>query len=142
MPDTAVSMPGSAVNTEEHEDMVSEHYHTSTIMPSRWQDHVECHECKWSIVEAIGLLLLQHGRLLLQRLVISGCLSEENENYAWILSSNELLPEQTAVYHTNAEEADNRIWRHAIQSWATKRLIYSPDTDTYNIGLGLLQDNK
>ena len=138
-------MPGSAVNTEEHEDMVSEHYHTSTIMPSKWQDHVECHECKWSIVELIKLSLLQHGRLLLrehQRLVISGCLSGENDNYAWILSSNELLPEQMAVYHTSAEEADNRIWRHATQSCATKRLIYSPDTDTYNIGLGLLQGNK
>ena len=134
-------MPSSAVNTEEHEDMVLEHYHISTIMPSKWQDHVECHECKWSIVELIGLSLLQHGRLLLhehQRLVISGCFSGENDNYAWILSSNELLPEQMAAYHTSAEEADNRIWRHATQSWATKRLIYSPDTDTYNIGLGLL----
>ena len=79
----------------------------------------ECHECKQSIVEAIDLSLLQHGRLLLcehQRLVIFGCLSEDNENYAWILSSNELLPDQTVVYHTNAEEADNGIWRHASQS--------------------------
>ena len=128
---------------------INQHQHCyfepSTIIPSRWQDHVECRECKRSIVEAIGLSLLQHRTLLLrehQRLVISGCLSGENENYAWILSSNELVPEQTAVYHTNAEEADNRIWRHASQSWATKILIYSPDTDTYNIGLGLLQDNN
>lgn len=38
-------------------------------------------------------------------------------------------------YATNALEADNRIWRHATQTSATKILICSPDTDVYNIGL-------
>ena len=72
---------------------------------------------------------------------MSGCLSGENENDAWIISPNESVPEQTALYHSNAEEADNGIWRHTYQSWATRVVIYSPDTDTYNIGLGLLSNN-
>ena len=56
----------------------------------------------------------------------------ENENYALdILSLNKLVSEQTAIYHTNAKEADDRIWRHASQSWVTRILIYSPDTDAY-----------
>ena len=59
------------------------------------------------------------------------------------MSANELVPELTTTYRSNAEEADNRIWRHACQSCANKILIHSPDTDTYNIGLGLLnRDTK
>ena len=43
-------------------------------------------------------------------------------------------------YATNALEADNRIWRHATQTSATKILICSPDTDIYNIGLSASGD--
>ena len=52
--------------------------------------------------------------------------------------SNEVIAEPLHQYRSNAEEADNQIWIHAIQSWATNILIYSPDTDVYNIGLGLV----
>ena len=100
-------------------------------------------ECKRSIVEAIGLSLLQQGRSLLrstQKLVISGCFSGENENDAWSLSLNEPISTLTTLYHSNAEESDNRMWRHAYQVWASRILIYSPDTDTYNIGLGLVSN--
>jgi len=59
------------------------------------------------------------------------------------LSANELVSELTATYQSNAEETDNRIWRHACQSQANKILIHSPDTDAYNIGLSLLnRDTK
>ena len=85
--------------------------------------------------------LLQEGKVLLrgrQKLVISGCLSE---NDAWIISANELVPDQITSHYSNAED-DNRIWRHAYQSRATRILIYSPDTDTYHIGLGLLSGSS
>jgi len=51
-----------------------------------------------------------------------------NENGAIILSANELVPELTTTYRSSAEEADNWIWRHAYQSWASKILIHSPHT--------------
>ena len=38
-------------------------------------------------------------------------------------------------YKTNAQEADSRIWRHCQQSHLNKHYIFSPDTDTYIIGL-------
>ena len=61
-------------------------------------DYLDCRECKRSIVEAIGLSLLQQGQSLLrgtQKLVITGCFSGENENDAWSLSLNEPIPELT-----------------------------------------------
>jgi len=101
-----------------------------------WHEYAECRKCKWSTVEAIGLSfsLLLTG---CQSLFIAGCLSGEGENYAWVIRSGEAIAEPVPEYHSNAEEADNRIWRHVTQSWATNILIYSPDTDVYNIGIGI-----
>ena len=41
---------------------------------------------------------------------------------------------------SNAEEANKRIWRHATQTSAQRILVYSPDTDVYNIGLPIIQE--
>ena len=46
-----------------------------------------------------------------------------------------MAAQQEGKYYSNAEEADNRIWRHAVQCNAQVILIYSRDTDVYNIGL-------
>ena len=119
-----------------------QHEHISftpqTSIPQGLQEYLQCRECKWSIVEAVGLSFLQLFLTGYQKLVIAGCLSGEGENNAWVIRSCEAIAEPLPQYQSNAEEADNRIWRHAIQSWATNILIYSPDTDVYNIGLDLV----
>ena len=46
-----------------------------------------------------------------------------------------MAAQQEDKYYSNAEEADNRIWRHAVQCNAQVILIYSRDTDVYNISL-------
>ena len=71
-----------------------------------------------------------------QQLIIGGCFSDE---FAWLITSG-VLPEKVPSYATNALEADNRIWRHATQTSATKILICSPDTAVYNIGLSAPRD--
>ena len=38
----------------------------------------------------------------------------------------------------NAEESDTRIWLHVINSAGTKKLVLSPDTDIYHIGLPII----
>ena len=48
------------------------------------------------------------------------------------------IPQPLYEYQSNASEADTRIWRHASQAQASNILIYSPDTDVYNIGLGVV----
>ena len=106
----------------------------TTSIPKNWQEHFQCPQCKQSVVEAIGLSLLQKGRFLLkghQRLLLAGCFSGSGENNAWLLHAGEVSAEQPEEYYYNAEEADSRIWRHAVQCNANVILIYSPDTDIY-----------
>ena len=76
-----------------------------------------------------------------QTLVLAGCFSGEGEDNAWILKAGK-IPEASSGYQCNAEEADSRIWRHATQTPYTHILIYSPDTDVYNIGLGVIQETS
>ena len=38
----------------------------------------------------------------------------------------------------NAEEADIRIWLHVLNSAGSKKLVLSPDTDVYHIGLPII----
>ena len=38
-------------------------------------------------------------------------------------------------YKTDTQEDDSRVWRHCQQSDLRKQYIFSPDTDTYIIGL-------
>ena len=41
---------------------------------------------------------------------------------------------------TNADEADLRVWLHCKNSCGVHKLIYSPDTDVYHIGLYVLSE--
>ena len=111
-----------------------------TTIPKPWREYLQCWECKRSLVEAIGLSYLQTARLLLhprQQLVVAGCFSGTAENTAWRITEDDLLPQPEPIYRSTAREADIRLWRHVISSQAHNILIYSPDTDVYNIGLGL-----
>ena len=107
----------------------------STQIPSNWRQYIQCRQCKWSIVESIGLALLQTGSQLLknkQRLILGGCFDGARD--AWLIDTG-VVPMPTEVYRSNASEADFRVWRHAVCSPSKNILLYSPDTDVYNIGL-------
>ena len=41
-------------------------------------------------------------------------------------------------YHSNAKEADQLVWRHAVMCPSSTVLIFSPDTDIFVIELGIL----
>lgn len=41
-------------------------------------------------------------------------------------------------FTSNHEESDIRVWFHCLKTSYTKILVYSPDTDTYHIGLKVL----
>ena len=100
--------------------------------------YIECRER--SIIQALGLSYLQSVRFKLennQTLVVAGCFSGSGEDTGWIISGGDDLPYPDPKFKTDAEEADMQIWRHATDTSLSRVLIYSPDTDVYNIGLAL-----
>ena len=72
--------------------------------------------------------------------VLAGCFGGEATNTAWLVQNNYTIPQLLPEYSTNAEETDLRIWRRVFKTSATRILLYSRDTDVYNIGLGLVRD--
>jgi len=123
-----------------------EHNHITftpqSAIPRPWREYLECKQCKRSLVEALGLVYLRTASHQLregQILVLAGCFSGEAQDDGWVITGGCSVPEPTQAYRSNAQEADMRVWRHATQTEGKRILIYSPDTDVYNIGLTLVQ---
>ncbi len=74
-----------------------------------------------------------------QTLIIAGCYSGSEEDTPTIIIGDS-LPQPLPSLNTNAEEADMRIWKHIKESKSNRILVYSPDSDIYNIGLGLIDE--
>ena len=53
------------------------------------------------------------------------------ENNAWLLHAGEVAAELPEQNYSTAEEADSRIWRHAMQSQVRNILFYIQDTNVY-----------
>ena len=103
---------------------------------------LKCRKCKRSLVEALAIAFCRRAVKKLrngQVLVLTGCVSSNDEDYGWELTAGDVVPKVTKQFTSNAPEADMRVWRHALQSQHDKILIYSPDTDVFNVGLTLLK---
>lgn len=112
-------------------------------IPTAWNSFIGCHQCKRSIIEAIGLSFLKSIQFKLrtgQTLFLSGCFSGSTHNLTFRFSANSLTCPDSH-YTSNSEEADIRIWRHVTQTQFDHILIHSPDTDVYNIGLPIVAEN-
>jgi len=72
-----------------------------------------------------------------QKLILAGCFDGYAQNQAWEVSVNDQQP--IPSLNSSAEEADTQIWLHVVQSISVRKVVCSPDTDVYNIGLLLVQ---
>ena len=109
---------------------------STRIATLSWSSYIACRKCKRSIIDAVGLSFMQSVRHLLrpgQTVYMSGCFG----NDCTLQLTGHELPSPALRYKTNSVEADMRIWRHVAQTHAARVLVYSPDTDIYNIGLSI-----
>ena len=111
-------------------------------IPRPWRQYLECRQCKRAIVETLGWIYLLTGKNHLrshQVLALGGCFSGPSQDDGWIIKGGDLLPERSSDYQSDALEADTRVWRHATQTQYQRVLVYSPDTDVFNIGVAMAQ---
>ena len=76
-----------------------------------------------------------------QCLIQAGCFRGEDEDSAIVVTdAAQELSQQDDRYNTDGEESDIRIWRHVKQCEGEKILVYSPDTDVSNVGIGIYNE--
>lgn len=107
-----------------------------------WQSLIKCRTCKRNVVSLItcGSLVLMQVQALQpgQVFVVVGGLNGGDRDQAWCVEAGSPARREP-LFEANHEEADTRVWFHALRF--AKAIIYSPDTDTFMVGLPLIQKN-
>ena len=132
---------------EENTAVKNESNHTctevvsKTTIPTNWRAFLACRQCKQALTSYLG-----HEFLCIIPKYLSGdqmFICNRRENAQSVTNRGQILP--CPQLWTNADEADMRVWLHCIHSTGLRKLIFSPDTDVYHIGLAcvhLLQGNE
>ena len=127
------------------EDHSCAHFTSDMLIPPKWRsDVLSCRNCKRSLVCFLSEYILQHTRQRLlsrQRFVTAGGFNGPLQNQAMFTELN-TPPQPDSGLMCNAEESDSQIWLHVLNSAGGKKLVLSPDTDVYNIGLPLIAETN
>ena len=111
------------------------------MIPPKWRENVlSCRKCKRQLVCFLSEHFLQKIRPRLrhsQIFVTAGGLKGEPRDKAVQVTSGQ-PPNINNILSCNADESDTRIWLHALHSPGTRKLVLSPDTDVYHIGLPVI----
>ena len=123
------------------DDHVCSNFSPDMIPPPKWRENVlSCRKCKRNLVCFLSNYFTKKIKLKLkqqQKFVTAGGFDETERNQAVMVTFNR-NPQTDQNLYCNAEESDTRIWLHTIHSYGTKKLILSPDTDVYHIGLPVI----
>ena len=65
--------------------------------------------------------------------MVAGCFEEGKA-----LSIEPSGVQECSLLTSDTKESDTRVWLHVVHSAGTTKLLFSPDTDVYHIGLPLL----
>jgi len=89
------------------------------------------------------MIHLVHPTLLPStRFFTAGSFREPMRDHAMCVEHGNPNPFIDEKLTCNIEEGDMRVWMHCKYSVGTRKLIFSPDTDTYHVGMGLLEDAR
>ena len=110
---------------------------------SKWGGVLKCRECKHNLTSQLGAYMIRliHPTLLPStRFFTAGSFREPMRDHAMCVEHGNPNPFIDEKLTCNIEEGDMRVWMHCKYSVGTRKLIFSPDTDTYHVGMGLLED--
>ncbi len=117
-------------------------FSADTIIPPKWRQNViNCRKCKRQLVCFLSEYILQKIRYRLkptQRFVTAGGLDGDMARFV----THHTQPIVDERLTSNAEESDTRIWLHVLHSAGTRKLVLSPDTDVYHIGLTIIAETQ
>ena len=102
-----------------------------TAIPAKWRPLLACRRCKKRLILYISSEMLTLASSILSSEQDFICNSAQT---AYSVTSNgdkQLCPS----LWSNAEEADLRVCLHCVHSAGTRKLLFSPDTDVYHVGL-------
>ena len=127
----------------DHTTCIDPDHHCSSIepfvaVPTEWRSKLlNCRKCKRSLCMFLSNdMLIQAPKLLRenQRLITAGGFAGQQQNLCWSVQKNGSV-QPLPFLKSNAEETDLRIWLHCMHSAGSRKMLYSPDTDIYHIGL-------
>ena len=111
-------------------------FSNTSPIPIKWRTVIECRYCKRALTTYISSEMLSTGTTYLtpdQTLITN--IGER----AYSVTGRG-TPQPEPILRCNSEEADLRVWLHCKHSAGDTKLIFSPDTDTYHIGLPLCKN--
>ena len=110
-------------------------------IPPKWRSIVlNCRKCKRQLVCFLAnffLRKIKHRLTAGQKFVTGGGFDGDQSNNAYFVT-REGSPTCDDTLSCNAEESDSRIWLHVLNSTGNNKLVLSPDTDVYLIGLPIV----
>ena len=100
----------------------------------KWRNVLDCRICKKALTVYIAEEMLQ----LITRYIDSNQEFITNVAQSAYSTTTACTKVPQPTLWTNADEADLRVWLHCVHSQGQRKLIFSPDTDVYHIGLSAI----
>lgn len=126
---------------ESSQSLVHHHivFSDEIVLPADWRQLLSCRQCKRSLVLYLGECYKSNAGKILrdnQRLILAGCFQGDDEDLPLLITSNGTQP--VHALKCNAEETDTRLWLHVVRSAGSHKLVWSPDTDVFHVGLPIM----